>query len=90
MLLAAPAVMMLGAVLALQGIETWLASFETSPESYQTLGRIGLAVPYAAAAGIGVIFLFAANCSLDIQSAGLGVLIGGLAAVAFAAVSDRE
>ncbi|MEZ5807232.1 MAG: Ti-type conjugative transfer system protein TraG [Zhengella sp.] len=88
MLLAAPALMMLGIVLALQGIETWLASFGNSPESYQTLGRIGLALPYAAAAAIGVIFLFAANGSLAIQSAGLGVLIGGLAAVAFAALSE--
>ena len=31
MLLAAPAVMMLGAVLGLQGIESWLAAFGTSP-----------------------------------------------------------
>ena len=48
MLLAAPAMMMLGAVLGLQGIESWLAAFGTSPESYQTLGRVGLAVPCAA------------------------------------------
>jgi type IV secretion system protein VirD4 len=90
MLLAAPALMMLGIVLALQGIESWLAAFGTSPESYLTLGRIGLAVPYAAAAAIGVIFLFAANGSLAIQSAGLGVLIGGLAAVAFGAISEAQ
>ncbi len=73
MLLTAPAMMMLGAVLGLQGIESWLAAFGTSPESYQTLGRGGLVVPYAAAAAIGVIFLFAAKGSLAIQSAGLGV-----------------
>jgi len=88
MLLTAPAMMMLGAVLGLQGIESWLAAFGTSPESYQTLGRGGLVVPYAAAAAIGVIFLFAAKGSLAIQSAGLGVLIGGVAAAAFAAISE--
>lgn len=90
MLLAAPAVMMLGAVLGLQGIESWLAAFGNSPESYLTLGRIGLAVPYAAAAAIGVIFLFGAKGSLAIQSAGLGVLIGGIGAVAFAAISEAQ
>lgn len=90
MLLAAPAVMMLGAVLGLQGTESWLAAFGTSPESYLTLGRIGLAVPYAAAAMIGVIFVFAAKGSLAIQSAGLGVLIGGIGAVGLAGILEAQ
>lgn len=45
MLLTAPAMMMLGAVLGLQGIEFWLAAFGTSPESYQTLGVVALSSP---------------------------------------------
>lgn len=87
-LLIVPAALMIGAVLALRGSETWLASFGTTPWSYQTLGRLGLALPYAMATAIGVIFLFAAQGSLVTQFAGQGVLIGGLGALALAIVSE--
>lgn len=82
MLLIAPAALMLAAAIGMKGIEFWLAGFGTSDQSYQILGRIGLAVPYAAAALLGVIFLMASKGSLFIQWVGWGVMIGGLAAAA--------
>ena len=90
MMLLTPAVMMLGAVLGLQGVEPEIASLGGSHESSLTLGQIGRALPYAVAAAIGVIFLFAATSSIAIRSAGLSVLTGGLGAVALAAISETR
>lgn len=78
MLAVVPAALMLAATIGMRGIEFWLAGFGTSPKAYLTLGRIGLALPYVAAAVAGVIFLFATRGSLLIQWAGSGVLAGGL------------
>src|SRR4051812_1889758 len=80
-LLAAPGILMMGACLLLTGIEQWTASFGTTPDAQLMLGRIGLALPYAMAAGTGVMFLFAAKGAVSIQYAGGGVLIGTIAVV---------
>lgn len=69
---------MLAATIGMRGIEFWLAGFGTSPDAYQLLGRIGLALPYIVAAALGVIFLMASKGSLVIQWAGWGVFLGGL------------
>ncbi|TNM59885.1 Ti-type conjugative transfer system protein TraG [Aliirhizobium smilacinae] len=82
MLVIVPAALMLALTIGMKGIEFWLAGFGTSPQAYQTLGRIGLAIPYATAALIGLVFLFATKGSLHIQWAGWGVLIGGLLSMA--------
>ncbi|MCF3640314.1 Ti-type conjugative transfer system protein TraG [Rhizobium sp. TRM95111] len=71
-----PAAFMVAAMLAMFGIENWLSGFGTSPQAKLMLGRIGLALPYAAAAAIGVIFLFATAGAANIKAAGLGVLAG--------------
>jgi type IV secretion system protein VirD4 len=81
-LLIIPAALMLTAAIGMKGIEFWLAGFGTSEQSYQTLGRLGLAVPYVVATLLGVCFLFASKGSLFIQWAGWGVMAGGLAATA--------
>ena len=65
-LIAAP-VLMVGACIGVTGIEAWLAGFGTSLQAQQTLGRIGLALPYVIAAAIGVIFLFAARGAVAIR-----------------------
>lgn len=83
-----PAALMLTAAIGMKGIEFWLADFGTSPQSYQTLGRIGLAVPYTTATLIGVIFLFATRGSLFIQWAGWGVMLGGLASLSLGLGSE--
>lgn len=80
--------MMLAILFAMTGIETWVAGFGKTQESYQTLGRIGLALPYVTAAALGIIFLLATRGSLAIQSAGLGVLLGGLAVAVIGALRE--
>lgn len=81
-----PAAFMIAAMLAISGIETWLSGFGTLPQAKLMLGRIGLALPYVAAAMIGVIFLFATAGAANIKTAGLSVLAGAsivcLAAIA--------
>ncbi|CAK7261875.1 MULTISPECIES: Ti-type conjugative transfer system protein TraG [unclassified Shinella] len=71
-----PAAFMIAAMLAISGIETWLSGFGASPRAKLLLGRIGLALPYAAAAAIGVIALFATAGAANIKAAGLSVLAG--------------
>lgn len=88
MLLTAPLMMMMATVLGLQGSEHWLVHYGTSAESRRALGGIGLALPYAAAAVVGVTFLFAVKGSIAIRPAGLGVMIAGLASTALAAILE--
>src|SRR5690606_4853388 len=60
----------------------------TSPQAKLILGRIGLALPYTAAAAIGVIFVFATAGAANIKAAGLSVLAG--ASVVCIAAITRE
>lgn len=89
-LLVLPAMMMVAILFAMNGVEYWLASFGKTPTSYQTLGRIGLSLPYVSAAIVGVVFLLAARGSLAIQSAGQGVLLGGLAVALIGAIGEAS
>nr|MDX8306091.1 conjugal transfer protein TraG [Agrobacterium rosae] len=59
-LTAFPATTMIAVVVFMPGIEHWLAAFGKTAQAKLMLGRIGLALPYATAAAIGTIFLFAA------------------------------
>ncbi|RWC00340.1 MAG: Ti-type conjugative transfer system protein TraG [Mesorhizobium sp.] len=83
-----PAAIMLAATVLLPGIEHWLAAFGTTAQARMMLGRIGLALPYATAAALGVIALFAANGSANIRSAGWSVVAGSTAAVLIAATRE--
>ncbi len=83
-----PAAFMIATMLAISGIETWLSGFGTSPQAKLMLGRIGLALPYAAAAAVGVIALFATAGATNIKTAGLSVLAG--ASVVCIAAIARE
>lgn len=76
LLAALPGAFMFAAMLAISGIENWLSGFGASPQAKLMLGRIGLALPYAAAAAIGVIALFATAGAANIKTAGLSVLAG--------------
>lgn len=77
---------MIAAMLAMFGIENWLSGFGTSPQAKLMLGRIGLALPYAAAAASSVIFLFATAGAANIKAAGWSVL-AGVSAVCIAAIA---
>ncbi|CAN7702963.1 Ti-type conjugative transfer system protein TraG (plasmid) [Aminobacter sp. NyZ550] len=87
-LLIAPGLLMVSMVLLLTGIEQWTAGFGTTEQARLMLGRVGLALRYVAAAGTGIIFLFAARGANAIRSAGAGVLIGTIAVVAIAVVRE--
>ena len=67
------------------GIEQWTASLGTTADAQLILGRIGIALPYAIAAGLGVIILFGAAGSTAIRYAGWGV-VGGAATAATVAI----
>ncbi|MCJ2877433.1 Ti-type conjugative transfer system protein TraG [Rhizobium pusense] len=79
-----PAAIMIAAMVLTSGIEHRLATLGTSVQAKLMLGRAGLALPYIAAAAIGVIALFAANGSANIKVAGLSVLAGSVAVVIIA------
>jgi type IV secretion system protein VirD4 len=87
-MMVAPGMLMLGALLGLSGIEQWTASLGTTPDARVIFGRVGLALPYFVAAGIGVMFLFGARGAVSIRSMGAGVLIGTVAVVATAIVRE--
>lgn len=76
-----PASLMISAVIGMTGVEQWLAAFGKTESLRLMFGRVGIALPYVAAGGIGTIFLFATNGSPNIKAAGLGVIAGSLAAM---------
>lgn len=88
LLASVPAAIMCSATILLPGIEHWLAAFGESAQAKLMLGRIGLALPYAAAAAIGVIVLFAANGAANVKAAGWSVVAGSAAAVTIAALRE--
>ncbi len=83
-----PIVIMATICLVLPGIENWLAAFGKSEQARLTLGRIGLALPYALAAVSGVVILFAAQGSRSVKVAGCGVASGAVAVVAIAIIRE--
>lgn len=83
-----PPAMMIGIALTLPGIEQWLATFGKTAEAKLQLGRIGLALPYVASAAIALIFLFGAQGSVNIKSAGWGVAAGSGTVIAIAVVRE--
>jgi type IV secretion system protein VirD4 len=87
-MMVAPGVMMLGALLGINGIEQWTASLGTTPGARVMLGRIGIALPYLIAGAIGILFLFGARGAVSIRSMGAGVLIGTAAVVVTAVLRE--
>ncbi|QIB41441.1 Ti-type conjugative transfer system protein TraG (plasmid) [Rhizobium oryzihabitans] len=83
-----PPLVMIAVALLLPGIEQWIAAFGSTAKAKMTLGRIGLSLPYALAAAIGVIALFAANGSINIKTAGCGVAIGSTTVIVIATIRE--
>lgn len=83
-----PMVMMSATVFAMTGIETWLAGFGRTDTAMLALGRAGVAVPYTAAAGLGLILLFATAGSSGIRAAGVGAAIGNAAVILTACLRE--
>lgn len=87
-MIAAPIILMTVACLILSGAENWLAEFANETDARILLGRIGIALPYASAGGIGVVFLFAANGAVTIRSAGWGVVAGTIGVIGIAVARE--
>lgn len=83
-----PATIMIAATILVPGIEQWLAGFGKTAQAKLMLGRVGLALPYAIAAGAGVMFLFAANGAVYIKAAGWSVVTGSVAVILIAALRE--
>ena len=87
-LLIAPSVLMIGALIGLTGLEDTLAALGSADAARLMLGRVGIALPYAAGSAIGVIFLFACAGSVAIRVAGWGAVLGSSAMVAVATMRE--
>ncbi len=88
LLLTLPVAMMIAAMFLSLGMEHRLAALGTSAQAKLMLGRAGLALPYLAAAAIGIITLFAANGSANIKTAGVSVLAGSGVTIIIAIVRE--
>jgi type IV secretion system protein VirD4 len=88
LIMMAPVILMVAAVFLSSGHELTLASLGRSEAARWILGRTGIALPFVAAAGIGLIYLFASAGAADIKAAGLGVVSGGLATITIACLRE--
>ncbi|MDM9621929.1 Ti-type conjugative transfer system protein TraG [Rhizobium sp. AC44/96] len=77
----AVALLMIGAAIGLAGVDQWFATFGKTEELRSTLGRIGIATPYLAAAAISLVWLFASAGSTHIRFAGWGALGGSVGTI---------
>ncbi|WP_065091809.1 Ti-type conjugative transfer system protein TraG [Rhizobium leucaenae] len=80
-----PLMSMIVATIVTSGGEHWLSGFGESEAGKLMLGRAAIALPYALAATLGTVFLFASAGTSNIKAAGWGVVAGGAAAIAIAA-----
>ena len=87
-MLVAPGVVMLCALLGLTGIEHWTASFGSTSDARVMLGRSGIALPYVVAAAIGIMFLFGARGAVSVRTMGVGVLVGTATVVGTAVLRE--
>lgn len=83
-----PPLMMIGIALTLPGMEQWLATFGKTAEAKLTLGRIGLSLPYVASAAIGLIILLNAQGSVNIKTAGWGVVAASGVVIVLAVIRE--
>ncbi|SCB49541.1 Ti-type conjugative transfer system protein TraG [Rhizobium multihospitium] len=87
-LVAVPILLMILVTVGMTGIEHWLSAFGKAQASRLALGRIGLAMPYTASAGVAIVFLFAVAGSAHIRFAAWGAVAGCLVTVLIAAVRE--
>lgn len=86
----APIALMIGALIGLTGFEQALAGLGKTDAQRLMFGRGGLAIPFLAAATVGVIFLFAAAGAAHIRTAGWGVVAGCGAAIVIAVLRETS
>lgn len=84
----APIILIVGSCIALTGHQSWIADFGKTTAAELFLGRVGIALPYAAAAALAAVFLFAAAGTVTIRTVALGVIVGTGTVVAIAIVRE--
>ncbi|NRP21901.1 Conjugal transfer protein TraG [Ensifer adhaerens] len=90
LLVAVPIVVMITTLLAMTGIETWIAEFGKTEAAKLSLGRAGIAIPYIAAAAVGLIWLFASAGSASIRFVGWSVVAGSAGAILVGAARETS
>ena len=88
LLLIVPMALMLGAFFGLSGIGSGLAVLGKTEAQRLFYLRAGIAMPFAASAGIGVIFLFATASSAHIRAAAWSVVAGCASTITIAVVRE--
>lgn len=83
-----PIALMIGALIGLTGFEQSLAAFAKTEAQRLFYLRAGIVMPYAVAAGIGIIFLFATAGSANIRAAAWSVTAGCAAAIGIAVMRE--
>lgn len=83
-----PLTLMMVAIAGLTGLEQWFARFGKTEAARLMLGRIAIALPYLAAAGLGLIALFAFAGSTNIRIVGSGVGAGCLVLILVGVVRE--
>jgi len=84
----APVVLMISVAIGTTGLDQWLSGLGRTEAARLLLGRVGIAIPYLAAASIGLIALFALAGSVNIRSAGWGTVVGSVATILVAVMRE--
>lgn len=87
-LVMAPIALMILVTIGMSGIEDWLSGLGKTQAARLALGRAGIALPYVAAAAIGIIVLFASAGSANIKLAGASVVTGCVATMMIGALRE--
>ncbi|MBB3458820.1 type IV secretion system protein VirD4 [Rhizobium sp. BK313] len=84
----APAVLMVVATIGASNIEHWIVGWGQTAASRPLLVQTAVALPYALAAVVGLLFLFGGAGSLHVKIIGRSVVGGGLTTAAIAAARE--
>lgn len=86
--LLAPIVLMTAVTIGMSGLEHWFSALGPTDKARTMLGRVGIAAPYALAAGTAIILLFATAGSSATKVIGWGSFAGGMATLLIALIRE--
>ncbi len=85
-----PAMLIIAVAIGLTGIDQSLAPLAKTEAQRLMFGRIGIAIPYIAAAAVGLIWLFASAGSASIRFVGWSVVAGSVGTILVAAARETS
>ncbi len=88
LLIIVPVALMIAVTIGLTGIDQSLAPLGKTEAQRLMFGRIGIAIPYIAAAAIGLVWLFASAGSVSIRFVGWSVVTGCVGTIVVAAARE--